>query len=272
VSFAKKSVAESLNLAIFQPTNTTLIMRDYSDPSNQNPYASPYSVAAQSVDVRAQFIKKTYIHLAFAIAAFAALEWVFFQIPAMIKLAVAMTGGFSWLIVMAVYMGVSMLAHKWANSNTSQSKQYLGLGLYVVAMAVLTLPLLLQAVLVGSLVSGSNLILNAAVITVAMVIGITVIAFTTKKDFSFLSGFLKIGGFIAMGMIVLSIAFGFSLGILFSGAMVIFASVSVLRDTSNIIHQYNTNQYVAASLGLFSSVALLFWYVLQVLMSLASSD
>ncbi len=245
-------------------------MQDYSN--NTNPYASPYSVAAQSVDVRAQFIKKTYVHLAFAIAAFAALEWVFFQIPAMIQLAVTMSGGYSWLIVMAIYMGISMLANKWANSNTSRPKQYLGLGIYIVAMAIITLPLLLKAVIVSANVAGSNLIFNAAIITVAMVVGITVIAFTTKKDFSFLSGFLKIGGFIAMGMIVLSIVFGFSLGILFSGAMVIFASVSVLRDTSNIIHQYNTSQYVAASLGLFASVALLFWYVLQVLISLASSD
>lgn len=242
-------------------------MQDYS-----NPYASPYSVAAQSVDVRAQFIKKTYVHLAFAIAAFAGLEWLFFQSETMIKFAISMTGGYKWLIVMAAYMGISILANKWANSNTSQGKQYLGLSLYVIAMAVMTLPLLLQAVIVSANVAGSNIIFNAGIITAAMVIGITVIAFTTKKDFSFLSGFLKIGGFIAMGMIVLSIVFGFSLGILFSGAMVIFAAVSVLRDTSNIIHQYNTNQYVAASLGLFASVALLFWYVLQVLMSLASND
>ncbi len=238
-------------------------MQDYS-----NPYASPYSVAAQSVDVRAQFIKKTYVHLAGAIAAFALIEWALLQIPAMRQLAVMMTGGMSWLIVMAAFMGISMLASKWANSNTSKGTQYLGLGVYVLAMAVMTLPLLMKA----EYFTGTNIIFNAAMITAAMVLGITVIAFTTKKDFSFLGGFLKIGGFVAIGAIVLSICFGFTLGILFSAAMVIFASVSVLRETSNIIHQYNTNQYVAASLGLFASVALLFWYVLQVLMSLASSD
>ena len=49
-------------------------------------------------------------------------------------------------------------------------------------------------------------------------------------------------------------------------------SVAILRDTSNIIHKYGTEQYVAASLGLFASVALLFWYVLQILMSLAGRD
>jgi hypothetical protein len=63
-------------------------MQEYRNTNNQNsnvnPYASPYSVAAQSVDVRAEFIRKTYMHLAGAIAAFVALEWVFFQIPAMV--------------------------------------------------------------------------------------------------------------------------------------------------------------------------------------------
>jgi hypothetical protein len=173
---------------------------------------------------------------------------------------------------MGAFIGVSMLANKWANSNTSRPKQYLGLGLYIVAMAIMTLPLLLLAELVGSAVTGSNIIFNAAVITVAMVAGITFIAFTTKKDFSFLGGFVKMGLFIAFGAIILSILFGFTLGIVFSAVMVIIASASILYETSNIIHHYNTNQYVAASLGLFASVILLFWYILQMLLSLANSD
>lgn len=251
-------------------------MQEYRNSNNQNsnvnPYASPYSVAAQSVDVRAEFIRKTYTHLALAIAAFAALEWVFFQMPMMISLAVSMTGGYNWLIVMAAFIGVSMLANKWAMSNTSRSKQYLGLGIYVVAMAVITLPLLLQAVLVGAAITGSNLIFNAAMITIAMVVGLSVIAFTSKKDFSFLGGFIKISLFIALGAIILSILFGFTLGIVFCSVMIIVASASILYETSNVIHHYNTNQYVAASLGLFSSVVLLFWYVLQFLMSLAGGN
>ena len=121
---------------------------------------------------------------------------------------------------------------------------------------------------------GQNLIAKAGFMTGALVAGITVVAFTTKKDFSFLGGFLKVGGFIILGLIGLSFIPGFNLdlGMWFSGAMVLFASVSVLYSTSNIIHQYNTNQYVAASLGLFASVALLFWYILRILMSLAASE
>ena len=63
-----------------------------------------------------------------------------------------------------------------------------------------------------------------------------------------------------------SIVFGFSLGLLFSGAMVIIASISILYNTSNVLHRYNPQQHVAAALSLFASVALLFWYILRIFM------
>ena len=72
-----------------------------------------------------------------------------------------------------------------------------------------------------------------------------------------------------MGVIVIAIIFPsfITLGFWFSVIMVLFAAGSVLYSTSNIIHHYNTNQYVAASLGLFASVALMFWYILRIFMS-----
>lgn len=228
-------------------------------------YASPYTVAAQPVDARATFIRKTYAHLGGAILAFALIEAIFLQIPAMQNLASMMMG--NWWIVLIAYMGVSFLASKWAASSTKLSTQYMGLGLFVVAEAVIFLPMLMIAT---SYFPG--IITQAAVVTLGLTAGITMIAFMTKKDFSFLNGFLTIGGFVALGLIFASMIFGFQLGIIFAGAMALFAGVAVLRDTSNIIHHYQTNQYVAASLGLFASIALLFWYVLQILMSLAGRD
>jgi len=247
-------------------------MQDYSN--NNNPYASPYSVASQSENIRAEFIRKTYAHLAGAIALFAAIEYILFQIPGIENMVSLMVGGrWSWMIVLGLFMGVSFVANKWAMSNTSKATQYLGLGVYVVAQAVITLPLLIVAArYVPAADTGLGIIANAGFITIALVAGITVVALTSKKDFAFLDGFLKIGGLIAMGAIVMSIVFGFSLGIFFSAIMVIFASVAILRETAKIKYNYNTNQYVAASLGLFASVALLFWYILQILISLASSE
>jgi FtsH-binding integral membrane protein len=146
--------------------------------------------------------------------------------------------------------------------------QYLGLALYVVAQAVIFVPLLYVAGKFGP----PNLILTAGVLTAIIFCGLTAIVFFTGADFSFMRTGLMVVGFGAIAVIVCSILFGFELGILFMGAMVIFASAYILYDTSNVLHHYRIGQHVAASLALFASVALLFWYIVQLLMSLSSRD
>lgn len=234
-------------------------------------YVNPYTVAATEENVRAAFIRKTYAHLAGAVLAFVALEFALFQIPGIEQKVFGLLAQsrFSWLIVLAGFMVVSWLANKWAMSSTSLTTQYVGLAVYVVAEALIFLPLLLLAAFYAG---EPGLISKAAIITLGLFGGLTVVAFTTRKDFSFLGGILKVGFFVALGVIVIGVIGGFDLGLWFSGAMVLLAGGSILYSTSNIIHHYRTDQYVAASLGLFASVALLFWYVLQILMSLTGRD
>jgi FtsH-binding integral membrane protein len=177
--------------------------------------------------------------------------------------------GFNWLLVLGLFMVVSWIADRMARSGTSRGVQYAGLALYVGIWAVLLLPLLVTAVF---FVNDPTLIPTAALITGVLFLGLTVIAFTTRTDFSFLRGVLVIGGFVALGLIVASILFGFTLGLIFSVAMVGFASAAILYYTSNVLRYYRTDQYVAASVTLFASVALLFFYVLQILISLRSGE
>ena len=54
--------------------------------------------------------------------------------------------------------------------------------------------------------------------------------------------------------------------------MIALACGYILYDTSNVLHHYHTSQYVAASLALFASVVLLFWYVLRIMLMFASDD
>jgi FtsH-binding integral membrane protein len=175
-----------------------------------------------------------------------------------------MTGGMSWLVVIGLFMGVSYIANKLAVSQTSQQMQYLGLALFVVAEAIVFLPLLYIATIYG----GDGVIASAGMMTLLLVGGITATVFITKKDFSFMGSFLSMGGFVALGFIICSMIFGFSLGLIFASVMVVFAGGAVLYSTSNVLHQHSTDQHVAAALSLFASVALLFFYILQVLMSL----
>ena len=72
---------------------------------------------------------------------------------------------------------------------------------------------------------------------------------------------------LALVAIVSAVIFGFSLGTWFSVAMVGVAGAAILYDTSNVLNHYPEDRYVAGALQLFASVALMFWYVLQLFMA-----
>jgi len=222
------------------------------------------SVASSSASDRASFIRKTYAHLAVAILGFIAVEYYLVNSPFAAKLASSMTSGMSWFVVLGLFMGVSYIANKLAVSQTSQQMQYLGLGLFVVAQAIVFLPLLY----IATNFAGTGVIATAGLMTLLLVGGIAATVFITKKDFSFMGSFLSMGAFVALGFILCNIIFGFSLGLVFSSVMVVFAGCAVLYSTSNVLHRHSTDQHVAAALSLFASVALMFFYILQVLMSL----
>lgn len=236
-------------------------------------FDNPYAVSADShvaalaeKSERAAFIQRTYSHLAAAVVAFVMLEGLLLTIfPAEVLLEKLrpLIGGYGWLLFLGGFMVVSWVARSWADSGTSVAMQYAGLGLYVVAEAAIFLPMLALATIIDP-----NIPMNAGIITAIVFAGLTAMVFLTGTDFSGLGKYLWIGGLAAMGMIVASIFIGFSLGIFFSGAMVLLASGYILYDTSNIMRHYRTDQHVAASLALFASVALLLWYVVQILISL----
>ncbi|WP_035609887.1 Bax inhibitor-1 family protein [Haloferula sp. BvORR071] len=233
--------------------------------SSYNPYAVS-SVAEASIETRTDFVRKTYLHLAGAIGLFALLETLLIQMG-LGAMFVNLLGGsrYSWLMVLGAFMGVSYLANSWAYNGASKGMQYAGLILYTCAEAVIFLPLIMLATRVDPSAIG-----KAGVVTGFMVLGLTAIAFTTKKDFSFLGGFLKIACLIALGLIVAGVfmpSLMAGMGIWFSIAMVAIASCSILYNTSQIMYHYAPGQHVAASLSLFASVALLFWYVLRIFLS-----
>jgi FtsH-binding integral membrane protein len=222
------------------------------------------TLASEGTD-RATFVRRTYNHLAMAIFAFIGLEFAIFQTSLAEKMTAVMAGSrLSWLVVLLTFMIVSWVADKWARSDTSRAMQYLGLAVYIAAEAVIFVPLLYIAANFAS----PDVIPLAALLTGVLFFGLSFAAFTTGQDFSFLGAFVKVGGCVALGLIGASLVFGFTPGLIFSGAMVVLASAAILYTTSNIIHQYETDQHVAAALALFASVALLFWYILRILIRL----
>jgi FtsH-binding integral membrane protein len=216
-------------------------------------------------NARATFIRRTYAHLAGAILAFTALEIALFQtgLAKEIIEKIFFQGG-GMLLLLVAFIGGGYLAQYWARSQTSLALQYMGLGLYVVLQAVIFLPLLYVAVHY----SDSTVLPTSIILTICLFLGLTVGVFATGKDYSFLGPIIGIASFVALGVIVAGLIFGFQLGLLFSFAMVALASAAILYSTSNILYHYRTDQYVAAALDLFAAVALLFFYILRILIQM----
>jgi FtsH-binding integral membrane protein len=219
------------------------------------------AVGTLGVDARAAFVTRTYLHLFGAILLFAGIEVLLFRSGLAAIIAQAMLG-VSWLLVLGGFIIVSWLASRAAHRATSKAAQYGALGAFVVAEAIIFVPLLFVAQYYAPGVIGS-----AAVVTLLGFTGLTAVAFITRKDFSFLGGLLRWGFIVALVLIVAGVLFGFELGTFFSVAMIGLAGAAILYDTSNVLHHYPEDRYVAAALELFASVALMFWYVLRLFLA-----
>ncbi len=213
---------------------------------------------------RTAFYKKTYAHVALAVLGFILVEAMFLNIPGIRNFALSLTKGWLWLAMLGGFMLVTSYAEKMALGTADKGKQYLALAIYVIAEAFIFLPLIYIAIAMAG--GQLTLIYQAAIVTLSLFTGLSAAVLLTKKDFSFLKTALTIGFFVAIGLIVAGIAFGFNLGLWFSVAMVVLAAGSILYSTSNLVHKYNTEQYVAAALSLFASLMLLFWYILRIFM------
>ncbi len=241
------------------------------------------AVATLGVSDRVAFLRKTYAHLGVALLGFAAVTagMMRYMTETSLKFSQwAFTGRWNWFLVLAMFMAVGWVAERLARSETSRGLQYLGLGVAVFAEAILLQPMLWVAMIkfgnpamfeageAGGMGTAGTIILEAAVVTMTIFAGLTLTVFVSKKDFSFMRGALMIATFAALGVIIASMAFGFHLGAVFSGVMILLMAGYILYQTSLVMSHFPPSGYVAASLMLFSTIATLFWYVLRLMMEL----
>ena len=235
-----------------------------SNSSNNNYQSNGSSLVSYATSAeQATFYRKTYSHVAMALLAFIVVEAILIKIVPENLIVYMVSSPFIWLLILGGFWLGSMLSNKWTQAQ-DRSIQYRGLGIYVLLEAIIFLPMIYIAM---EFSEGLAIISQAGIITLSLFVGLTAVVFLTRIDFSFLRSVLVVGGFLALGLIVAGAIFGFDLGLWFSLAMVALAAGGILYETYNIKNIYSPDQYVAASLQLFSSVMLLFWYVLRILLS-----
>ncbi len=228
----------------------------------QNNMNSMAPVSSLAVEDRAEFIWKCYAHVVGALLALVAIETYLFQSGAAKAIAEPMLD--SPMFVLMAFIALSWGASHYAHRLKSITSQYAAFAVFVFAWSLMFVPLLSMALERDT--SGS-MIESAAGLTVFGCVALIATVMITGKDFSFLRSVLIWGFFIALGLIGASFLFGWNLGTWFSVGMIGFAGVAILYDTSNIMHHYPEDKYVAASMALFASIAMMFWYILRLFMS-----
>jgi uncharacterized protein len=212
------------------------------------------------VDSRSVFITRTYTHVVGGILGFILVELALFESGVAGQIMRFMVG-FPWLLILGAFMLIGWLATRTAQTSSSIGMQYFAYAMYVLAEAIIFVPLLYIANL-----KAPGTIDSATLVTSLGAGGLMLVAHRTRKDFSFLRAILMWGGILALIAIIGGAVFGFQMGTWFSVLMIGFAGAAVLYDTSNIIHYYPEDRYVSAAMQLFASIALMFWYVLRLLM------
>lgn len=222
------------------------------DPGN--PYATAVAAAEAPVAERAAFLRRTYSLLFAGVLGFAATLWAAGNLAPVRDMMIGL-----WklhpLVVMLLILGAGFLVRMVAAKHPINLVAYFA---YVFLFGLLLAPLVLHAAQI-------EVLNQAAMITVLVFSGLTAYVFLSGKDFSFLGGILSIAVMGMIGLIVAGILFGFGLGLWFSVLGVLVYSGFVLSDTSRILHHYPTNAHVAAAIELFTSLVILFQYILILL-------
>lgn len=231
----------------------------------ENPQAQGKIILSQvTSQERVAFYKKTYAHVAGGVLAFVIFEFFLLQSATLVEFMMSMLTGYRWLIMLGGFMFVTHYAESTVMKTANRNVQYMGYALYIFAEALIFVPLLYIAI---GYTESFEILEQAGIVTLGLFAGISAIVFVTGKDFSFIRAGLTAGFFIAIGLIIAGTLFGFDLGLWFSVGMCVLAAGSILYQTSNMVHKYGTEDYVPAALGLFASLMLLFWYVIQIFLS-----
>lgn len=203
----------------------------------------------------ASVLKNTYMLLAMTLAFSAVVAYV----------AMAINAPHPGLILTLVgFYGLLFGIHKTQNS---------GMGLVLTFALTGFMGYTLGPILSMFIGAGAgHVVANALGLTAFVFFGLSAYALITRKDFSFLAGTITAGFFVLLGAMVIGFFTDIAgLQLMISAGFVLFSSMIILYQTSEIIHGGETN-YIMATVTLFVSIYNLFLSLLQLLMAFSGDE
>ncbi|MBK8186394.1 MAG: Bax inhibitor-1 family protein [Cellvibrio sp.] len=219
----------------------------------QNIYKTPN--AALGVAETNKVLRNTYILLSITLA--------FSAVTAFISMALGLSHNVGLVLTITAIALIWFVLPKTANSANGILVVFVITGLVGAGLGP-TLSYYLSSV------NGGQIVLQALAGTALIFGGLSVYVLTTKKDFSFLRGFVVVGYLLMIAICVFLIiahyaGYDFStFNLVFSAAIILLMSASILYQTSAIIHGGETN-YLFATISLYVSIINLFTSLLHLL-------
>jgi modulator of FtsH protease len=216
--------------------------------------AHEFQVYDESAVRRMAFLQKVYLTFLFSLIAASIGAYVGLQ-PKVLR---AVAGNYLlFFIVELVALFAAIGLRKQPGINL------LALFAFTFASGITLSPMLAVYLALGK----AAIIKEALSLTCVVFLGLTVYVFVTKKDFSFLGGFLFMGLFGLLGMGVMFIFFPPSSTsyMVYSGIGALIFCGYILYDTSVLLHNWESNDYVGFAISLYLDFLNLFIYLLQLL-------
>jgi FtsH-binding integral membrane protein len=147
-----------------------------------------------------------------------------------------------------------------------------------ISLFLLYLLSVLEGLLIGPILAlivngfnlGGTIVAESAAISTIIVGGVGTYAWMSTKDFGFLGRglFWALIGLLVVGFIGMFVHMGAGGTLLYSLIGTAIFTGFVLYDVSNIKRRYGPNDYVLATVNLYLDFINIFWFVLQILLSL----
>ena len=157
-----------------------------------------------------------------------------------------------WLLTIGGYFALLFLTAKCANS---------AMGLVCIFALTGFMGLTLGPIIsfyLHAFSNGAQLVMMAFGGTAAIFLGLSAYALTTKRDFSFLGGFLMVGILVAFLAGIAALVFSIpALSLAVAAMFILLMSGFILFQTSQLVHEPNTN-YIMATVSLYVSIYNLF--------------
>ncbi|WP_038098760.1 Bax inhibitor-1/YccA family protein [Thioalkalivibrio sp. HK1] len=179
---------------------------------------------------------------------------------------VANIGHFPWFITLGGFFGLLFMVHKNAERSSAL--------IWVFALTGfmgLTIGPVVNLYLETHL-NGGEVVMTAFGSTAVIFLGLSGYALTSKRDFSFMGGFLMVGMLVVILASLGSIFFSLpGLHLALSAMIVLLMSGFILYETSQLVHNPNTN-YILATVSLYVSIYNIFLSLLHIFGAFSGGD